>query len=71
MPAFSQLTDEQRRDLAEFLHQQIEDVANRGAYHLQNIALLPWYTGTAEGLGSAYSFPDAQALPEAAGIGAS
>lgn len=33
------------------------------AYHLQNVALLPWYTG---GLGSTYSFPDPLALPEAA-----
>ena len=31
-------------------------------YHLQNVAPLPWYTGTFEGLGSTYSFPDAQAL---------
>jgi chitinase len=35
-------------------------------YHLQNVALLPWYTGPAEGLGSAYSFPDPNALPELA-----
>jgi chitinase len=34
------------------------------AYHLQNVALLPWYTGASEGLGSTYSFPDAQALVE-------
>ena len=34
------------------------------AYHLQNVALLPWYTGAAEGLGSTYSFPDAQALTD-------
>lgn len=33
-------------------------------YHLQNTALLAWYTGSAEGLGSTYSFPDAQALSE-------
>ena len=39
MPAFSQLTDQQRMDIAEFLHQQVEDVANRGAYHLQNIVV--------------------------------
>jgi cytochrome c oxidase cbb3-type subunit III len=39
MPAFSQLTDQQRTDLAEFLHLQIEDIANRGAYHLQNIVV--------------------------------
>jgi chitinase len=35
-------------------------------YHLQNVALLPWYAGAAEGLGNTYSFPDAQALTEAA-----
>lgn len=35
-------------------------------YHLQNVALLPWYLGPAEGLGSAYSFPDSRALPEPA-----
>ncbi len=35
-------------------------------YHLQNTALLPWYTGAANGLGNTYSFPDAQALPEVA-----
>ena len=34
------------------------------AYHLQNVALLPWYTGASEGLGSTYSFPDAQTLTE-------
>lgn len=33
-------------------------------YHLQNVALLPWYTGPSEGLGTAYSFPDARVLPE-------
>ena len=37
---------------------------NGATYHLQNVALLPWYTGAAEGLGSTYSFPDAQALAE-------
>lgn len=40
--------------------------AGGAAYHLQNVALLPWYTGTTEGLGSTYSFPDAQTLPEPA-----
>ena len=33
-------------------------------WHLQNVALLPWYTGASEGLGGTYSFPDAQALAE-------
>jgi len=35
-------------------------------YHLQNVALLPWYTGPSESLGNQYSFPDAQTLAEAA-----
>ncbi len=39
---------------------------NGAAYHLQNVALLPWYTGVSEGLGNVYSFPDAQALSDAA-----
>jgi cytochrome c oxidase cbb3-type subunit III len=39
MPAFSTLSDEQRHDVAEFLHQQIEDVANRGTYQVKNIVL--------------------------------
>ena len=32
-------------------------------YHLQNVALLPWYTGPSEAVGSTLSFPDPQALP--------
>jgi len=39
MPAFSQLSEQQRIDLAEFLHQQVEDIANRGTYHLPNIVV--------------------------------
>jgi mono/diheme cytochrome c family protein len=39
MPAFATLSDEQRQDLAEFLHQQVEDVANRGTYEVKNIVL--------------------------------
>jgi chitinase len=33
-------------------------------YHLQNVALLSWYTGTLEDPGRSYSFPDAQMLAE-------
>ncbi len=33
-------------------------------WHLENVALLPWYTGNSEDLGSTYSFPNAQALAE-------
>jgi chitinase len=36
------------------------------AYHLQNVALLPWYMGSSEGFGNAYSFPDSRALSEPA-----
>lgn len=39
MPAFATLTEEQRKDIAEFVHQQIEDVANRGTYEVKNILL--------------------------------
>jgi chitinase len=35
-----------------------------GAYHLQNVALLPWYTGG--DAAAPYSFPDAHALAEPA-----
>jgi chitinase len=31
-------------------------------YHLQNVALLPWYTGPWEGSGDSFSFPDPRAL---------
>lgn len=37
MPAFATMTDRQLSDVAEFLHQQVEDVANRGAYQVLNI----------------------------------
>jgi mono/diheme cytochrome c family protein len=37
MPSFATMTDGQLTDIAEFLHQQVEDVANRGAYHVLNI----------------------------------
>ncbi len=36
------------------------------AWHLHNVALLPWYTGASETSGSTYSFPDAQALTQPA-----
>jgi cytochrome c oxidase cbb3-type subunit 3 len=39
MPAFATMSDAQRKDIAEFLHQQIEDVANRGTYQARNILL--------------------------------
>jgi chitinase len=35
----------------------------RADFHLQNVALLPWHLGAAEGLGRTYSFPDPGALP--------
>jgi cytochrome c oxidase cbb3-type subunit 3 len=37
MPAFASLTDEEVRDIAEFLHLQVELAANRGTYTIQNI----------------------------------
>src|SRR5580698_1338444 len=40
--------------------------ADGASYHLQNVALLPWYSGVSGDLGSTYSFPDAHVLPDAA-----
>jgi mono/diheme cytochrome c family protein len=37
MPAFAGVPDDQLKDIAEFLHLQVEDVANRGAYRVLNI----------------------------------
>ena len=37
MPAFSSLTDDQIRDIAEFLHLQVELTANRGTYKILSI----------------------------------
>lgn len=37
MPAYATMTDDQLKDIAEFLHLQVEEVANRGAYRVLNI----------------------------------
>ena len=37
MPAFAGMTGQQLTDIAEFLHLQVEDVANRGTYHVLNL----------------------------------
>jgi cytochrome c oxidase cbb3-type subunit III len=37
MPAFAGMSDQQLSDIAEFLHLQIEEVANRGTYEVLNI----------------------------------
>ena len=36
MPPFASLDDQQLKDVAEFLHQQVESVANRGTYENRN-----------------------------------
>src|SRR5580658_8100045 len=37
MPAFATMSDDELKDIAEFVHLQVEAVANRGAYHVLNI----------------------------------
>jgi cytochrome c oxidase cbb3-type subunit 3 len=37
MPAFATVPDDELKDIAEFVHMQVEEVANRGAYHMLNI----------------------------------
>ena len=39
MPAFASMPDARLKDIAEFLHLQVEEVANRGAYHVLNIVV--------------------------------
>ena len=39
MPAFKTLNDDELKQVSEFLHMQVEDVANRGTYQLQNIVV--------------------------------
>lgn len=37
MPGFATLSDQQMTDITEFLHLQVENVANRGAYKMPNV----------------------------------
>ncbi len=37
MPSFASLTQDQTHDIAEFLHQRVEQAANRGGYKTQNV----------------------------------
>lgn len=37
MPAFASMAEDKLKDIAEFLHLQVEEVANRGGYHVLNI----------------------------------
>src|SRR5258708_4922152 len=39
MPGFPTMSDGQLKDISEFVHLQLETVANRGAYHLLNIVV--------------------------------
>jgi len=39
MPAFARMADAELKDIAEFLHLQVEEVANRGAYRVLNIVV--------------------------------
>lgn len=39
MPSFSGMREDELRDIAEFLHLQVEEVANRGAYEVRNIVV--------------------------------
>lgn len=55
MPAFATMTDQQLTDMAEFLHQQVENVANRGAYQVLNISVGNTEKGKAYVQGHCYS----------------
>ena len=37
MPAFATMSDDQLKDISEFVHLQVEEIANRGTYHVLNV----------------------------------
>lgn len=39
MPAFATMPDDQLKDITEFIHLQVEEIANRGTYHVLNIVV--------------------------------
>ena len=39
MPAFATMTDDELKDISEFVHLQVEEVANRGTYHVLNVLM--------------------------------
>jgi cytochrome c oxidase cbb3-type subunit 3 len=39
MPSFASVPDDQLKDIAEFIHLQVEEVANRGTYHVLDIVV--------------------------------
>ncbi len=47
-------------------HSRIESLCRGRVITCKTSRCCPWYTGAADGLGATYSFPDPQALPEAA-----
>lgn len=73
MPAFATMSDDQLKEIAEYLHLQVEDVANRGTYHVLNILVgdasngqtyvtahcMKCHTaGTFAHIGSSFRFPE-------------
>lgn len=60
-------TDVNRKNNFPFSPPFVAKTAGR-EYHLQNVALLPWYLGTGGDYGTKFSFPDAQLLREPAKV---
>lgn len=58
-------TDVNRKNNFPFSPPFVAKAAGR-EYHLQNVALLPWYLGAGSAYGTKFSFPDPQVLPEPA-----
>ena len=66
MPAFATMSDQQLTDMAEFLHQQVENVANRGAYLVLNISVGNTEKGRAYVQGHCYSCHTAESFAHVA-----
>jgi cytochrome c oxidase cbb3-type subunit 3 len=67
MPSFAGLPDDQLKDIAEFLHLQVEMVANRGTYHFLNILVGDAAKGQAYVTANCMSCHDAATFQHIAG----
>jgi cytochrome c oxidase cbb3-type subunit 3 len=67
MPSFANMPDTQLKDIAEFLHLQVEEVANRGTYHVLNILVGNKEKGQAYVAAHCMSCHNAESLEHIAG----
>jgi mono/diheme cytochrome c family protein len=62
MPAFATISESDLRDIAEFIHLQVEEVANRGSYRVLNILVGDAAKGRTYVLSHCYSCHDSESF---------